>query len=116
MDAFPHTLHKPARNNFRDEPDDNAVIIGSTASGYPVLNKLFTFDPRTFTYEKRLVANSHKLLIMAFYEAHKDVPFYWYNVQDKTQYEVAFVSKPVCRIDGRDDLWRISFAFIQTTP
>jgi len=116
MDAFPHTLHKPARANFKDEPDDNSVEIGSTASGYLVLNKLITFDPRTFSFDERLVIDSHKLIIMAFYESHKDVPFYWYNVQDKTQYEVAFVSKPVCVNDGRDDLWRINFAFRQTTP
>jgi len=105
--SFPGISRRPS-HIFSDEPSDAAVLIGSTASGYPVLNKQFTFDPRTFTPELRSVSETDKLIVMAFYEQQKDIPFPWYNNQDDTTYEVAFVKKPRCRMDGRKDLWRIS--------
>lgn len=115
MNTFPHTLHAPrADATFRDEKSDDAVSIGSTASGYPVLNKLFTFDPRTFTFELRFVSQANKLEIMTFYENNKDVPFHWTNEQDDVPYEVAFVSKPECRLDGENDVWRIGLELRQT--
>ena len=116
METFPHTLHSPNREGFSDEPSDEAVLIGDMASGYPLLNKLFTFDPRTIKFELRNVTDANKLTYMAFYENNKDVPFYWTNEQDDTQYEVAFVSKPRCRIDGEKDKWRIGFELRLTTP
>ena len=106
MNTFPIISRGPSRR-FSDEPSDEAVLVASTASGYPVLNKLFTFDPRTFTPELRSVSNADKLTVMAFYEANKDVPFYYYNKQDLVTYEVIFLSKPRCIMDGRKDLWRI---------
>lgn len=115
MDTFPHTLHAPSREAFRDEPSDEAVLIGSYASGYPLLNKQFTFDPDTFEFEKRHVSQANKLTFMAFYEANKDLVFYWTNEQDSVKREVAFARKPRCRIDGEKDKWRISFEFVQMT-
>ena len=106
MNTFPDISRKP-NQNFSDEPSDDAVLVGSAASGYPVLNKLFTFDPRTFSFEMPCVLEADKLSIMEFYENNKEVPFYWLNKQDKTTYEVIFISKPGCRLDGRGDLWRI---------
>lgn len=116
MNTFPHTLHSPRQDSsFSDEKSDDAVSVGSTASGYPVMNKLFTFDPRTFGFEMRFVSNANKLTLVAFYEANKDVPFYWTNEQDDTQYEVAFVGPPACRLDGEKDVWRIRIELRQTT-
>lgn len=115
MNTFPDIDRKPSQV-FRDEPSDQAVLIGSTASGYPVLNKLFTFDPRTFSFEMPCVPEANKQEIMTFYENNKDVPFYWLNKQDKTRYEVVFVSKPGCRLDGRGDLWKITLNLRQSSP
>lgn len=115
MNTFPVISRKPSQV-FRDEKSDKAILVGDTASGYPVLNKLFTFDPRTFSFEMPCVPEVDKQEIMTFYENNKDVPFYWLNEQDNTQYEVVFVSKPGCRLDGRGDLWRMGFSFRQSTP
>lgn len=112
--SFPGLSRKPS-HTFSDEPSDRAVVVGSTASGYPVLNKQFTFDPRTFTPELRSLSEADKLTVMAFYEQHKDIPFPWYNEQDDTTYEVCFTEPPRCRMDGRKDLWRIQLNLLQTT-
>jgi len=115
VNTFPDIDRKPSQT-FSDEPSDKAVMIADVASGYPSLNKLFTFDPRTFIFEMPCVPEVDKLEIMTFYENNKEVPFYWLNKQDKTQYEVAFISKPGCRLEGRGDLWRIGIEFRQTSP
>ena len=115
MNTFPHIVRDP-NLNFSDEKSDKAVLIGDTASGYPVLNKLFTFDPRDFGLELPCVPDADKQEIMTFYEDNKDVPFYLINKQDKTRYEVVFVSKPTCRLEGRGDLWRMGFSFRQSSP
>lgn len=113
--SFPGISRKPSQN-FSDEKSDQAVLIADVASGYPSLNKQFTFDPRTFSFEMPGVSEADKLAIMAFYETHKDIPFPWYNAQDKTWYEVVFVSKPGCRLGGRGDLWRITLILRQSSP
>ena len=114
MNTFPYNVRSP-NLNFSDEPSDKAVLIADVASGYPLIIKLFTFDPRTFSTELPAVPEADKLEIMTFYEDNKDVPFYWTNKQDKTQYEVVFISKPGCRLDGRKDLWRITLNLRQTS-
>ena len=115
MNTFPHTIHAPDDKTFRDEKSDEAVLIESMASGYPLMNKLFTFDAITFTRDLRFVSQTNKLTIMAFYEANKDVPFYWTNEQDDIQYEVGFVSKPECTSDGEKEVWRITYKVRQTS-
>jgi len=113
ISSFPGLSRGPS-HNFSDEKSDDAVLIHSTASGYPVLNKLFTFDGRTFTPELRSVIEVDKLAVMAFYETNKAKEFPWYNEQDATWYTVCFISKPKCRLDGRKDLWRIQLNLLQT--
>jgi len=115
MNTFPDISRKP-NQNFSDEPSGKAVLIGDMASGYPFLNKLFTFDSRIFIFEMPGVPEADKLEIMQFYEDNKDVPFYWLNKQDKTTYEIIFVCKPKCRLDGRGDLWRITLSLRQSAP
>lgn len=114
MDNYPTLSRKPS-HEFSDEKDPNAVLIGSTASGYPVLNKVVTLDLRTFTFDLRAVTEADKLTIFAFYESHKEIPFYWLNVQDSITYVVAFMSRPTCKLDGRGDLWRIGHVLKQTS-
>lgn len=114
MNTYPTLSRKPSQV-FSDEKDPNTVLVGSTASGYSHLNKLFTFDSRTFTFDLIGVIEADKLTVMAFYEANKEIPFYWYNFQDKGTYEVCFVSRPSCRLDGRGDLWRIGHVLRQTS-
>jgi len=112
--SFPGLSRAPSRN-FSDEPSDDAVIVGAVDSGYPVLNKLFTFDGRTFTPELRSVSNADKLTVMDFYEVFKDKEFPWYNAQDTLTYMVCFMRPPRCRMDGRIDLWRIQLELKQTS-
>ncbi|MBA7696191.1 hypothetical protein ES703_104834 [subsurface metagenome] len=115
MNTFPVISRKPGYI-FSDEPSTKAVLVADMASGYPLLNKLFTFAPRLFSFDLPRVPEADKLLIMTFYEANKDIPFLWYNSQDKTQYEVIFVSKPGCGIDGQKDRWRITLNLLQSSP
>lgn len=116
MNTFPDILRKPEQEGFSDEPTGKAVLVGDMASGYPLLNKLFTFDPRIIGFELRAVTDANKLTLMQFYEDNKDKPFYWFNDQSKTTMEVCFVSKPRCRLDGRGDLWRIIIELGKTSP
>lgn len=115
-ETFPDISRKPSEV-FSDEPPDEAVLVADLASGYPHLNKLFTFSPRTFNFEMPCVPEADKLWIMEFYENNKEVPFYWLNKQDKMVYEVVFLSKPKCRLesDGCGDLWRISMSLRQAS-
>lgn len=116
MNTFPTLSTGLDISGFSDEPSDNAVRIASTASGYPVINELFTFDPRTFSGTLSNVSETDKQTVMAFYEANKGVPFYWLNEQDDTVYEVCFASKPRPSIMDGDDKtkWRIPLTFLQT--
>jgi hypothetical protein len=113
--SFPGISRKPSQV-FSDEPSSEAVLGGDMASGYPLLNKVFTFDPRTFSFEMPSVLEADKLIIMAFYEVHKDKTFPWYNAQDHTWHDVVFISRPGCRLDGRGDLWRITLKLRQSSP
>lgn len=113
--SFPRIGRTPG-HTFGDTPDPNIMLIGSTASGYPVLNKVATFAPRTFTPELRSVIQADKLIVMAFYKGYKDTEFPWYNDQDDTIYTVCFISEPRPRLDGRKDLWRIPLELKQTIP
>lgn len=108
MNTFPILSRKPARTGFSDEQTGKAVLVADMASGYPILNKLFTFDPRTIKFDLRSLSNADKLTVIAFYEVNKDIIFLWTNVQDTTQYEACFIIQPKIRLDGRDDLWCIT--------
>ena len=115
MNTFP-TISRGPSLNFSDEKSDEAVLVADVASGYPQPNKQFTFDPRTFKFDMPNVPDADKLTVIAFYEANKDLSFYWTNDQDGVQYEVVFLSKPRCRIDGRIDFWRIGLSLRLSSP
>ncbi|MBA7621511.1 hypothetical protein ES703_28875 [subsurface metagenome] len=115
MNTFP-VISRAPDFTLRDEPSDKAVLIANMASGYPFVNKLFTFAPRMFSFGLPCVPEADKQKIMTFYDNNKDVPFYWPNRQDGVTYEVVFIGKPGCRIDGRRDLWRITLNLLQSSP
>ncbi len=116
MNNFPTLSTGPSDKVVSYEHDSEAVLIRSAANGSPVLNKLFTFDPRTFRYEERFVSNADKLTLMTFYNANKAVPFNWTNDQDAAVYEVIFLGPPGCRVDGEKDVWRIFLELKQNAP
>ena len=116
MNTFPDIERKPESEGFSREPSGGAVIIGDTASGYPVLNKIITFEPDVIKFELRLVADPDMLTVMQFYEDNKDVPFYWYDDQAKETLEVCFAAPPSCRLEDTPDMWRIAIEFKLTSP
>lgn len=113
--SFPIISRKPSQV-FSDELSDKAVLVKEVASGYPQLNKLFTFDARTFIFDMPAVPEADKVTIMAFYEAHKDEAFPWYNKQVHEWFEVVFIRRPGCKLQGRGDLWNLRIMLRQNSP
>jgi len=102
--------------NFRDEPSAGSVLLGETGSGYPVLNKINTFNGRDIEFDMPSVPDADKVQYIAFYEANKDTYFPWYNKQDGVTYNVIFAERPRCRLaDGIGDTWNMTFHFIQVS-
>ena len=116
LNTFPTTPHAPEYASFSETPSEDAVLISSTASGYPVANKQFTFAPNTFRFTMNLVQQAYKEDIDEFYENNKDVPFYWLNYQNGVTYEVIFSGVPDRSTIGRKDLWQIGLTLIQVAP
>ena len=114
--AFPVISRSPGAKAYTEVLDKNAVRVASTASGLPVVNKLFTFQPITFKHTLFLVAQADKDTVMAHYEANKDVPFDWGNIQDGDTYEVVYAMPPKLTIDKIKLRWRIQLTFIQYSP
>lgn len=114
MNTFP-TISTGPNFKFEDEKNPDAVAIASTASGYPVLNKLLTFDGRGFFFEHAYVSQASKEAIIAFYEANKDIPFLWTNEQDNVEYEVVFLGPPKCKTEDDRTFWRVSLSLMQSS-
>jgi len=113
---FPVLSRSPEVKGFVEELSSEAVQIADRASGYPLLNKLFTFDAKTFQFTLPFVSQADKITLLTFYEANKDVPFNWLNRQDGITYEVIFMTKPACQLEACKDLWRINLIFRQNSP
>ncbi len=116
METFPTLSSSPSVENFIEELSDETVQIASKASGLPVLNKLFTFDSKTWNHVLNFVSQVDKSAIMTFYEANKDVPFNWLNEQDDATYEVIFIGPPGCKTDGEKEFWKIILTLMQYSP
>jgi len=116
MNNFPTLSYSPDYIDYNEEKSSEAVIVGEAASGYPVLNKVFTFDPKTFRFVLNLIPQVDKEAIITFYDANKDIPFYWLNGQDGVTYEVVFIGRPECTLIGRKDLWRVGLELMQSAP
>ena len=108
MNTFPTIDTGPKIDGFEDSYSDEAVAIADLRSGYPVINELFTFNPRNFTLALAPVSQEDKETVMTFYQANKGVPFNWLNEQDNVTYEVVFASKPTCQLYGEKDKWMIA--------
>lgn len=117
MATFPVLSRGIGAKGFSEELDKNAVQIGKTASGLPVLNKLFTFAGKIWKHTRYLVPQADKEEYLTFYEANKDVPFDWVNEQEGGDpYEVIFLAPPKCTLDKLKNRWRIQFVFAQYSP
>ena len=76
MNTFPAISRHPSIQGYGETRSGDSVIMGSTESGYPTINKLFTFDPNIWSFTLEGVSQADKESVEAFYEANKDVPFY----------------------------------------
>ena len=117
MNTFPTISNAPSVSGYTVTKSNDSVIMASTASGYPVPIKIFTFDPNTWRFTLDGVTQTDKDSIDTFYEANKDVPFYWLCHQDGTTYEVIFTKMPNAQLVGKNAgqwLWQISIELRQT--
>jgi len=114
MAAFPALSRIPGSSSYTEELNKNAVKVGSKASGLPVLNKLVTFDAKTFKHTLNLVSQADKESVITHYKATCDVPFNWDNEQeDGTTYEVIYGAPPKCKLDKVKERWKITLILIQ---
>ncbi len=116
MATFPVLTRKGSVNGYSETNSKNAVSVGSKASGLPIVNKLFTFDPMTWKYTLSLASNADKATLKAFYIANQDVPFDWVNPQDTNTYEVVFDRPPQISMagsDGTNIYWKITLTLTQ---
>ena len=113
MATFPVLSRFPGAQGYIEETSKDTVEVASKASGLPIVNKLFTFDPKTWKYNLFLVSQADKNTVAAFYEANKDVPFDWYNYQEATTYEVIFEQPPQYSLDKIKIRWQISLTLTQ---
>ena len=116
MATFPVLSRSPGSRSFTEQLSKSTVQIASKASGLPVVNKIFTFDPKTWAYTLTLVSQVDKASVITFYEANKDIPLSWANAQDGNTYEVIFDGPPKCKLDKLKERWQISLTFIQYSP
>lgn len=118
MATYPTLSRSPGAKSFAEELSKDAVKIASKASGLPVLNKLFTFIPKTWKFTSYLVIQADKETVLAFYLANCDVPFDWSNTQETSPitYEVIFEHPPKCTLDKVKNRWRIVNTFTQYSP
>ena len=118
MATFPVLTRLGSSKGYSETHSRDAVNVASKASGLPVLNKLFTFDPKTWKYTLKLVTDADKDTLDAFYLANKDVPFDWVNPnpEDAGTYEVIFDKPPQCKVagsDGTSTYWNIMLTLTQ---
>lgn len=111
---FPILSTSPRIEGYVDEYPDETVIRDFYESGYPVVNPQFTLDLKSFLHSLKYVSNADKLIVMAFYLSNRDDNFFWTNEQDDdTVYEVIFVRRPNCVLDGAKDEWKIDLELKQ---
>lgn len=105
--VFPTLSTSPEYEGWVDEYGDETVIRDSYASGYPLLNPQFTFDPKNFRHVLRRVSQADKETIVSFYNSSKSQEMFWLNEQDGEIYFVVFTRKPRCQSDGARSMWKL---------
>lgn len=113
MNTFPTLSSGPKMEGFTDEYSDDAVAVSPAVSGAPSLRSKSTFDGKNFSFSLTQVSETDKNTVETFYAANKSVVFYWLNEQDEETYEVVFVEKPYCELDGEKDKWKIGIKLTQ---
>ncbi len=104
---FPTFSTSPKREGFVDEYSNDIVIVDTYASGYPLINPQFTFNPKFFSYDMYYVSQTDKESYMTFYENNKNNNILWTNEQDDNIYIVIFTEKPNCELQGAKEEWKI---------
>lgn len=104
--------------DFAESLSPDAVQIASTASGFPLPNKQFTFNPKMWTFTLSNVSQADKETIMTFYSNNDSTEFYWENEQEDEIYTVCFLAPPMPKMQNDDNknLWVIRMQFLQTAP
>ena len=115
MNTYPITLSVGQSFDFADEYSSETVETANKASGTPLRNKLFTFDPRNFKYSYHNATTTDKDAINTFYQANIDVPFTWSNQQTGTSFTVVFAAPPQAKNAGEKDVWNITMQLRQYT-
>jgi len=104
---FPTLSTSPSLQQYTDEFDESTILKDSYASGYPLLNPQYDFDPKHFRHTLRNISQADKILLMNFYEGNKESEVFWLNEQDGSIYVVMFMSKPFCELDASKNEHRI---------
>jgi len=112
MNTFPNLSRTPSINWTEQYPAE-AVSVASKASGLPVVNKLFTTIPPTFSVTYKLASQGDKNNVVDFYLDNCGVPFNWVNKQDGLTYEVVFGSPPQFSLSGIKTRWDIQITLIK---
>lgn len=113
MNTWPVGLSRGPGIAWKEGYPNTSVKIASAASGLPVINELFTFDPMTWVGVFNMTSQADKETIATFYQANKGVAFKWLNPQDSSTYEVIFTHPPKMQLDRISTLWRIAVTFRQ---
>ena len=111
--TFPVLSNHQEYSDYNEKKSKDSVVVGNYASGCPLVGKLFTFDPTTWTFTITTVTQVYKESVMTFYAANKDIPFYWANELDSTTYTVIFVSEPDCNVIALNNIWSIGLVLRQ---
>ena len=111
--VFPTLSAYPKIEGFIDEYSDETIVRDSYASGYPLLNPYFSFDPKNFSHVMRHISQADKETLSTFYRDNKTNNIFWTNEQDDTTYLVIFTHKPNCELDGEKSKWKIELGFRQ---
>ena len=113
MNTFPTLSSGQRMEGFIHEYGDLTSILTDPKYGAALFINRATFDAWYFTFSLRLVSDTDKDTLEAFYQANKEVVFYWLNEQDDETYEVIFLEKPHCELDGQKDRWKIDIKLVQ---
>lgn len=114
MNTFPTISTGQRIEGFTDEYSDEAIAVANPVTGYPHVNEEHTFDGRNFSHDLRRVSQADKSAVETFYAANKGLAFNWLNEQEDVTYEVVFVTKPYCQLDGSKARWKIRLNLRQT--
>ena len=111
--SFPTLSSYPKIEGFIDEYSDETIVRDSYASGYPLINPYFSFDPKNYSYVMRFMSQADKESLSTFYRDNKVNKIFWPNEQDDNTYLVIFTRKPSCELDGANNKWKMDLGLRQ---